>query len=166
MKREDIDLFEVWEPVPGYEDYEVSSYGRVWSKKRRILMKQKLNKTGYVSVSLMKDGIPKFFLIHRLVASVFIDNPYGLPTVNHKDEDKTNNIVENLEWCSQGYNNTYGTRMERVLDSFIRIGMMKPENRGLTHAQKTKIWSEKNRDKVRERQRRYRARQRTVKSLK
>lgn len=152
MKREDIDLFEVWKPIPGYEDYEISSYGRVWSCKRNIVLKLKTVKTGYVFVSLWKDGKQKMFLVHRLVASLFIDNPHNFPTVNHKDENPSNNVVGNLEWCTQGYNNTYGTRMDRVLDSFIRIGRMKPENRGLTKYQRDRKipgYKERKREAVR-----------------
>lgn len=120
-------LVEVWKPIMGYEGlYEVSNLGRVKSLDRLIktgrgglqfregtILKSKLDKYGYPNLGLYKNGVGKFFTIHRLVAMHFISNPDNLPQVNHKDEDKTNNCVENLEWCDAKYNNNYGTRNER-----------------------------------------------------
>ena len=65
-------------------------------------------------MDLRKNGKRKCFLIHRLIAKAFIENPYNLPQVNHKDEDKTNNKVENLEWCTDDYNRHYGTAINRM----------------------------------------------------
>jgi hypothetical protein len=67
-----------------------------------------------LQVSLTKNKIAKKHKVHRLVAIAFIDNPDNLPQVNHKDENKTNNSVENLEWCDAKYNINYGTRTERA----------------------------------------------------
>ena len=108
---------EEWKPVPGFEGlYEVSSFGRVKTSRRKgspggIL--KLCPSRGYYSVALCKDG--KYFriLVHRLVATVFLENPDNLPCVNHKDENGTNNRVENLEWCTYAYNNSYGTARER-----------------------------------------------------
>ena len=61
-----------------------------------------------------RNGESKFFPIHRLVAEAFIENPHNFPFINHKDEDKSNNHVENLEWCTNEYNINYGTRNERA----------------------------------------------------
>ena len=112
---------EYWKPVVGYEGlYEVSNFGRVKSiprngtvKYARIL-KPVTNRYGYSYVILCKNGKVKSFLVHRLVAEAFIQNNDNLPCVNHKDECKTNNNVENLEWCSEKYNCNFGTRNERV----------------------------------------------------
>ena len=103
---------EIWKDIKGYEGkYQVSNYGNVKSLNyhrtgKERLLKPTLQKKGYLYVSLCKPL--KKFKIHRLVAETFIPNPDNLPQVNHKDEDKTNNYVGNLEWCSLLYNINYG----------------------------------------------------------
>ena len=108
---------EIWKDVSGYEGlYKVSDKGRVKSigyGKERILKPRKY-KDGYIHVSLYKNCEIKQYLVHRLVAKVFISNPENLPEVNHKDENPSNNNLENLEWCNRKYNNNYGTRTQRV----------------------------------------------------
>lgn len=122
---------EEWRPIIGYEGlYSVSSLGRVKSHMRVLTKKRKSsglyydNKIkekyltpsdshGYRSVVLSKGGRPKTHAIHRLVAKAFIPNPANLPQINHKDEDKSNNSVENLEWCDNSYNQRYGTLPSR-----------------------------------------------------
>lgn len=119
---------EYWKPVVGYEGlYEVSNYGRIKSFdtyrkgnngsirccKGRIL-KLRTDKYGYFKVVLYKNNKPKTFTVHRLVAEAFLPNPDNLPCVNHKDECKTNNNVNNLEWCNIKYNINFGTRNEKV----------------------------------------------------
>ena len=99
---------EVWRPVVGYEGlYEVSNLGRV--KTVRLLTPCK-DAYGYPLVGLTKDGQLRSLRVHRLVAEAFIPNPHNLPMVNHKDEDKGNSHVDNLEWCTHAYNCAYGTR--------------------------------------------------------
>ena len=113
---------EQWLPVPGYEGlYLISNLGRLFSfgtyhHKPRII-KPYRGKEGYLTTHLYKDGHGKKVSIHRLVAEAFVPNPKGHPTVNHKDENKINNCAENLEWCTQEYNNNYGSRIERVKKS-------------------------------------------------
>ena len=110
---------EIWCTIKGYESlYEVSDQGRVRSLKfgkERILKPQRI-KTGYLKVCLCKNGEIKQCLVHRLVAQAFIPNPQNLPEVNHKDENKTNNSVQNLEWCDRKYNQNYGNRTQRQAD--------------------------------------------------
>ena len=126
-----VDAVEVVrKPVRGYENhYVVDQFGRVYGIDRtttvldngRIYekpisgkqMKQSLHTKGYKTVTLTKDGKSKTVFVHRIVAEAFIDNPDNLPMVNHKDEDKTNNFVENLEWCTASYNRTYGKGAEK-----------------------------------------------------
>lgn len=67
----------------------------------------------YCWVKLSRDNIPKNIRIHRLVAQLFIPNPNNYSCINHKDENTSNNSVDNLEWCDHQYNNTYGTRIDR-----------------------------------------------------
>ena len=112
---------EVWKPVVGYEDlYEVSNLGRVWSVKKNIFRKLRKDRDGYLVVSLCKNGEYEWPQVHRLVAKAFIPNPENLPCVNHKDEDPTNNNVENLEWCTVGYNNRYGNRSKKVSEKLSK----------------------------------------------
>lgn len=93
--------------------YEVYSDGRVFSYDTKRFLKPYLNEKGYLRVRLGgKYG--KHYFVHRLVAEAYLPNPYSLPQVNHKDEDKTNNCMENLEWCTNEYNYSYGTRIDRV----------------------------------------------------
>lgn len=116
---------EIWKDVIGYEGlYQVSNFGNVKSLnymktgKEKVLNARK-NKYGYLCIALSKEGRKKFYFVHRLVAIAFISNPNNYPQVNHKDEDKTNNACFNLEWCSAKYNMTYGTRIQRFIESDI-----------------------------------------------
>lgn len=102
--------------------YQVSNLGNVRSldridgsghKLKGRMLKQSMVRE-YKHLGLTKDGITKKFRVHRLVAHMFIENPNGLPIVNHKDENKENNHVDNLEWCDHEYNMNYGTRSERA----------------------------------------------------
>lgn len=113
---------EVWKDIEGYENYQVSNYGRVKSlkfSKERILKPEK-NNGGYLYVFLSKNCIEKRYYIHRLVAQAFIVNPDGLKEINHKNEVKTDNRVENLEWCDRKYNNTYGTCIKRRIEKLSK----------------------------------------------
>ena len=108
---------EIWKDIVGYEGlYQVSNMGRVRSfkyNKVRILKPLSTN-NGYLHVNLRKNNSVKGLLIHRLVAQAFLENPNNFPQVNHKDENKTNNIVSNLEWCDVKYNNNYGSRNKKA----------------------------------------------------
>ena len=109
--------------VPGYEGlYEVSNKGNVKSLRRGKLMKKFISNVGYEIISLIKDGKKKSFNVHRLVALVFIPNPLNLPEINHKDEIKINNCVDNLEWISKKGNRNYGTYRERMSKSLKESG--------------------------------------------
>lgn len=139
---------EIWKDITGYEGYYmVSNLGRVKSLEKTVrcdrgyriipekILKAGIRANGYLIVRLSKDGKEKTYMIHRLVASVFCENPEGYTEVNHKDEDKTNNNVDNLEYCSRSYNCNYGTRNQRVAE--------KMRGRKLSEEHKKKV-AEKN----------------------
>ena len=114
---------EIWKDIVDYEGlYQISNQGRVKSLKygKERIMKPGNNGDGYLFVWLWKNGERKKYKIHRLVAQAFLHNPNNLPQVNHKDEDKTNNKVDNLEWCSSKYNINYGTRNQRCVDKISK----------------------------------------------
>lgn len=98
----------VWKDVSGYEDYyEVSNQGVIRNKNTKRVLKPLLKKNGYLMVDLGYRGV-KTVLVHRIVATAFIENPNNFPCVNHKNENKTDNRADNLEWCTQKYNLNYG----------------------------------------------------------
>ena len=123
-----IDSDEKWLDVVGYEGlYAVSDKGRVYSQSRTefvtsvrtgghyryrnaCLLVPKNSKLGYPQVGLYKDGVCKRKTVHRLVAEAFIPNPEGLKEVNHKDGDKANSLLCNLEWCTRSQNSLHSTR--------------------------------------------------------
>lgn len=113
---------EIFKEIEGYEGlYQVSNYGRVKSLNYNRTGKEKIlksysNTDGYLSVDLRKEGKRKSCKVHRLVAQAFIENPNNYEEVNHIDEDKTNNYITNLEWCTHFYNMNYGTRTDRAKD--------------------------------------------------
>lgn len=99
---------EIWKEIIGFENvYEISNYGKVRAYKSKKTLKPWISHDGYVVIKLKNR---KNYKIHRLVAKAFIPNLKKLPCVNHKDENKQNNYVENLEWCSRKYNINYGNR--------------------------------------------------------
>ena len=125
-------MVEVWRAIPGYDRYEVSSFGRVRSVDHvdslgrshsgRVLKQVTDGLGNYLYVSLTEKGKPaRRFSVHRLVASAFVENPDGLSEINHKDEDKRNNAADNLEWCSHSYNNSYNGKGNGERNSQSRL---------------------------------------------
>jgi len=130
---------EEWKPIYGYEElYEISSFGRV--KRNNKILKNKNAGNGYKSVVLYKNNIPKYSYIHRLVATAFLENPLNKEDVNHKDSNRENNVVYNLEWC---------TRKENI-QHCIKAGRFNNESKGRKgEAQNNSILTEKDVLKIR-----------------
>ena len=108
---------EIWKNIFDFIGYQVSNFGRIRSLKTYKILKQYNHRNGYMFVSLSHHGKHFNLYIHRLVAEAFIPNPDNLPEVNHKDENPSNNNVNNLEWCNRKYNANYGTAIQRMLKS-------------------------------------------------
>lgn len=129
---------EEWKDIVGYEGkYQVTATGRIRTLNfKGTGIAQELfpikNKCGYLTIQLYKDGRYHHYGVHRLVAMAFIPNPYNLPQVNHKDEDKTNNNVDNvdnLEWCTAKYNSNYGTKNQRVNETKRKNKLKREQSR-------------------------------------
>ncbi len=120
---------EMWKDIPNFDGkYQVSNMGNVRSIARTIIRrngrKQQIESKmlvsrksgcGYLYVTLHNEGKKETIRVHRLVASLFLKNPNNLPVVNHKDENKQNNNVDNLEWCTQQYNIMYSKNIMTAL---------------------------------------------------
>ena len=111
--------------------YQVSNLGNILSLNyrntgRAELMNPWEDKDGYLKIGLRKNRKTDFILVHRLVAQTFLPNPDNLPQVNHKDENKANNRVENLEWCDGKYNHNYGTINQRISKANTNGKLSKP----------------------------------------
>ena len=105
-------------PHPTHTDYLITEEGDVYSTKYGKIKKRKqtYNLGGYKIICLCNDGKKKTYVVHRLVAQTYIPNPDNLPQVNHIDEDKTNNNVTNLEWCSNQYNTEYSQAKSYIVE--------------------------------------------------
>lgn len=94
--------------IKGYEGlYAATSCGKIYSYRAKKFLKPRKDRGGYLLINLYKDSKMKTYTIHRLITETYLPNPDNLPEVNHKDEDKSNNALSNLEWCTREYNINY-----------------------------------------------------------
>lgn len=107
--------------IPGFPWYMVNRAGVIFSKKKNRPLKQRLTKFGYLKVCLYRGGERVEMMAHRAVALTFLENPDNLPQINHKNENRTDNRVDNLEWCTPSYNINYGNRNKTVSEKLTRI---------------------------------------------
>lgn len=117
MNYHNITKADMLKPIPNYENYLIDENGNVFSKNVNRFLKQGVNEKGYMTVTLYKNDVRLKTFVHRLVALAFIPNPNNLPQINHKDENKKNNNVHNLEWCDNRYNQMYGNCRKKVIKS-------------------------------------------------
>ena len=146
---------EIWKDIEGYEGrYQISNRGNVKSLnynhngKEKILKPIINNKHGYAYVGLHLEGKTKNYYIHRLVAIAFIPNPDNLPEVNHRDENKENNTVENLEWCDRAYNCNYGTHNKRISDTKKGKKLSEETRKKISDSNKGRRFTEETRKKI------------------
>ena len=107
---------ETFVKIDGFENYEVSNLGKVRNIKSGRTLKPSLNQDGYLKHCLSENNKQKYLYLHRIIATAFIDNPEEKPQVNHIDENKTNNDLSNLEWCTIRENAVHGTRTKRIAE--------------------------------------------------
>lgn len=106
---------EIWRPIENFPNYEVSNYGRIKNVLSGNILSPYKNENGYMIISLHNgSGNNRKYRVHRLVAEAFIPNPNNYPIINHKDENKSNNHVSNLEWCNKSYNALYGSTQSKL----------------------------------------------------
>lgn len=144
---------EIWKDIPDYEGlYQASNFGRVRSVDRYIkqyngynystriykgrILKCNIGNSGYLKVILQKKGKRRTYNVHRLVANTFILNPNNYPQINHKDENKLNNNINNLEWCTSTYNINFGNRNIKVSNKLIGVSKSEEHRKKLSIARK------------------------------
>ena len=136
---------EIWRDVVGYEGlYKVSNLGNVKKCLSGRILKSSNDKYGYKQIHLCKNGVQKTYKVHRLVAQAFLPNPNNLPQVNHKDENKLNNNVSNLEFCTNYYNRHYGTCIERMAKAHKKPILQYNKNENLLNEYPSIIDASKN----------------------
>lgn len=138
---------EKWKDIEGYEGlYQISNKGNVKSLNYNKTKKEKLLKShyhhNYKRITLYKDKKYKSFFVHVLVAKSFIPNPNNLPQVNHKDENRENNVYTNLEWCTEKYNCNYGNRnkkLSKIMKKGTKVQNKIQKTRKLNNIGRTKV---------------------------
>ena len=110
--------------IVGYEGlYAITPEGEVWSYRNERFLTPYTDKDGYLIITLYKNGQKKMHKIHRLVAMAYLPNTENLPQINHRDENKANNCLQNLEWCDCKYNINYGTRNDKIKKPILQYSL-------------------------------------------
>lgn len=134
---------ELWKEIKEYEGlYKISNYGRVKNIKTGRILLPSFNGE-YKTIGLCKNKKRNYMVIHRLIAMAFIPNPNNLPYVNHKDENKLNNDINNLEWCTHTYNLTYGNAQKRRVSTRVIPVVQKTKSGEIIKIYKSRIEAEK-----------------------
>lgn len=149
---------EIWKDIKYIDDngnlidfsnhYQISNFGRIKNSKNNKILKTQLNK-GYLRINLRYNGKVKWFLVHRLVAYMFLENPNNYKIINHKDENKLNNYLENLEWCDNKYNSNYGTSRVRCGEKISKT-LSKKDLKGENNPMYGKHLTEEHKQKISE----------------
>ena len=148
---------EIWKDIIGFEGiYEISNLGRIRRIKNGRILSTRRSDGWYITVTLYKDKKRYGKLLHRLVSEAFIPNPDNLLEVNHRDEDKTNNRVDNLEFCDHKYNVNYGTIKDRIRDTKLKNGHINEEYSGLDKKSYGKKYYQDHKEEIKEYNKKYR----------
>ena len=135
--------------IPGYEGlYGITKDGKIYNLKYKRFLKAASDKDGYLRINLSKNGQKVSYRVHRLVALTYIPNPNNYPIINHKDENKQNNNVSNLEWCTHKYNTNYGTAIQRQSEKLKGRKFTEEHIKRLSESHKGYKPSEETRNKI------------------
>ena len=148
---------EIWKDIIGFEGiYEISNLGRIRRIKTGRILSTRRSDGWYITVTLYKDKKRYGKSLHKLVSEAFISNPDNLPEVNHRDEDKTNNRVDNLEFCNHKYNVNYGTIKDRIRNTRLKNGHINEEYSGLDKKSYGKKYYQDHKEEIKEYNKKYR----------
>ena len=148
---------EIWKDIIGFEGiYEISNLGRIRRIKTGRILSTRRSDGWYITVTLYKDKKRYGKSLHRLVAETFIPNPDNLLEVNHINEDKTDNRVDNLEFCDHKYNVNYGTIKDRIRDTKLKNGHINEEYSGLDKKSYRKKYYQEHKEEIKEYGKKYR----------
>ena len=132
---------EIWKDIPNYDNYQASNLGNIKNKKTGKILKPYKNTNGYLQVELWKNNKGKKIVVHKIIANTFLSNINNLSQINHKDENKLNNNINNLEFCTAKYNANYGTRNLRLSSPVLCIELGKKYNSIKEASKDLKIYS-------------------------
>ena len=121
---------EIWKTMKEHNNYEVSNYGKIKNKKTGRILKTTISYKGYERFIVYIDKKPKCFYIHRVVANNFLNNPNNYKEINHINENKLDNRVYNLEYCTSKYNANYGKRNEKVSKNQSKYKIIQKDKNG------------------------------------